>query len=375
MKILWHGPHPDMPTGYATQTALLLPRFKALGYEVAVSCTAGQDSHPGWWNGIPVLPCTPYADCGEDVVTGHYSRWGADIVFTFLCTWYLKYPQVWRNLRTVHITPVDCDPMSWGDYEVIAATNGTPAAISRFGEKMMRAGVGGRDALDPLYLPHGVDMKCFAPSAARDQIRTDLGYDGSFVVAMNFMNNDRDRKNTESALRGFAMFHEEHSGSLLAVHAIGSLPHGMHVARFAEHLGISSALRWSPEYELVCGMITPPMLADWYNSADVLLNIGNEGFGLPALEAQACGTPVILGDWTTGPELAGPGWLVGGQPKWNEKHRADHWLADPAAVAAALGEAHEDARNRRESSRDHAAGWDINMIVREHWEPVLETLS
>ena len=58
MRILWHGPHPDMPTGYGTQTALILPRLQALGHEVAVSATAGQDNHPGHWRGIPIFPCS-----------------------------------------------------------------------------------------------------------------------------------------------------------------------------------------------------------------------------------------------------------------------------------------------------------------------------
>ena len=375
MRILWHSAHPDMPTGYAGQTALLLPRFRALGHDVALSALAGHDSHTGFWQGIPVFPATPYCDVGEDVVTGHYGLFGADIVFTFLCTWLLSYPKVWRQLRTVHVTPVDCDPMSWADWEVIDATSGTPAAVSRFGEKMMRAGVEGRAALDPLYVPHGVDLKCYQPSRDRDSIRAAMGLDGKFTVGMDFMNNDRWRKNIEPAMRGFAAFHVDHPDSVLAVHAIQALPEGLHLPRLAAHLGIGGAVVWSPQYELVTGQVTPPMLADWYNALDVYLGPGNEGFGLPAVEAQACGVPVILGDWSTGPELAGPGWLVTGQGQWNEKHRASWGLAHVQAVAGALEEAYEDARNKRADARDFAAAYDINRVVREHWEPLLGELS
>ncbi|MEZ4669094.1 MAG: glycosyltransferase family 1 protein [Anaerolineae bacterium] len=44
----------------------------------------------------------------------------------------------------------------------------------------------------------------------------------------------------------------------------------------------------------------------WYNSAEVFLYPSLfEGFGLPALEAMACGTPVIVSDASSLPEVAG----------------------------------------------------------------------
>jgi len=364
-----------MPTGYATQSALLLHRFKALGHEVAISATAGQESHPSHWQGIPVFPKTPYADIGEDVVRNHYQAWGADIVFTFLCTWIIRYPAMWRDLRTIHLTPVDCDPVSIRDYAVIADTGGMPAAISRFGERMMRKGGPGREPLDPLFLPHGVDTKTFRPSPERDTIRQAMQWDGKFVVGMNFMNNDKFRKNIDETMRGFALFHAKHPDSLLALHSIQILPEGLNLPAFAKHLGIERAIVWSPQYELITGMITPPMLADWYSALDVYLGLGNEGFGLPHVEAQACGTPVILGDWSTGPDLVGKGWLVRGQLRYNDTHQADWGVPFVSSVADALEEAYEDARNRREAARDFAVGHDIGRVVREHWEPVLGELG
>jgi glycosyltransferase involved in cell wall biosynthesis len=128
-------------------------------------------------------------------------------------------------------------------------------------------------------------------------------------------------------------------------------------------------------------MIRPPMLADWYRACDVLLSPGNEGFGLPAIEAQACGTPVILGDWGTGPELAGDGWLVPGELWWNDIHQADWHDAGTPGMVAALEEAYEmycteaETRSRRDAARDNALTHDIGKIVRDHWEPVLGALE
>lgn len=375
MRILWHSAHPAMPTGYGNQTALILPRLRNLGHEIAISATAGTESYPSAWRDMPVFPKTPYADIGEDVVAGHAERWKADLVVTLLCTWIIRYPQVWRQLRTVHLTPVDCEPMSMADYQVIADTGGLPAAVSRFGERIMKAGGPGRVPLEPLYLPHGVDTSVFKPSAERDAMRADMDYDGKFVVGMNFMNNDRFRKNLDPSLRAFTAFRRRHPDALLAIHAIQALPEGINLLNFCRHLGILDAVRFSPQYELVAGMISPAMLADWYAACDVVVNIGNEGFGLPAVEAQACGTPVILGDWSTGPDLVGSGWLVEGQRHWNDKHQADWHDAFTMSVEDALEGAHEDARNRRGDARDNALAHDIGKVVREHWEPILGGLG
>jgi glycosyltransferase involved in cell wall biosynthesis len=374
VKIVIYGPHPDMPTGYAAVIRELIPQLRMRGHEVAISATSGQDSRPGWWNGVPVLPCTPYAEIGEDTIRPNYTDFGGDVVFTFLCTWILAYPQVWRDLRTVHVTAVDCDPMSYADWEVINATYGTPAAISRFGVKMMRAGRNDQ-GLDPLYLPNAVNTRVFVPSPDRDAIRAEMGVTGKFVVGANFMNNDRLRKNTDPLFRGFARFHADYPDSVLAVHAIQALPEGIHLPRLAAHLGISDAVMWSPQPELVRGMITPPMLADWYSSLDVLADIGNEGFGMCSVEAQACGTPVIRGSWAAGPELAGPGWLVEGQGQWNDKHRASWGLAFVSSVAGKLAEAYEGAGKLRDDARSFAVEYEISRVVTQHWEPVLADLE
>lgn len=384
MKILWKSGHPEMPTGYGQQTALVLPRLKAAGHEIAISCTAGQVSHPGFWNGIPVFGCSPYTEMGEDTMAGDAHAFGADLVITFLCTWVLKYPPLWRTLRTVHVMNVDCTPMSWADYQVMADTGGMPAATSLRGAEIMRAGGKTprrpddlREPLDPLYLPHGIDTRVFCPVSdkQRHAIRAGMNLAGRFVVGMNFMNNDKSRKNITEQLRGFADFQHTHPDAVLLMHAIEGLPDGYNLPALCSYLGIK-AVKWTPQYELVAGLITPQALADWYRAQDVYLGAGNEGVGLPGLEAQACGTPVILLDAQSGPEIAGKtGWLVGGDLLYNNVHRADWLRASAADVTRCLEEAYEDARNRREAARDQAVGWEIGKIVREHWEPALAELE
>ncbi|MFH1655625.1 MAG: glycosyltransferase family 1 protein [Candidatus Omnitrophota bacterium] len=54
------------------------------------------------------------------------------------------------------------------------------------------------------------------------------------------------------------------------------------------------------------GLVEDEYLIDLYNTASILVLVSLcEGFGLPALEAMACGTPTIVSDITSLPEIVG----------------------------------------------------------------------
>ena len=389
MIILWKSAYRGMHTGYGQQSALILPRLKALGHEPAVSITWGECGHPSYWNGIPILGCSGYTENGEDTVGGDYNAWGADLLITFMCTWRIVNPPMWTNLRTLHLMNVDCKPMSWGDYIVIADTGGMPAATSRAGWEIMRAGGKTdrrpndlREPLDPLYLPHGIDLQVYKPVSARQrtELREDMNLQDKFVVGMNFHNNDRhpDRKNIQRQLRAYAEFHVEHPDSHLLIHAIDRLPDGYTLPVMLSYYGLEAGkdYEFTDGYLMAGGHIQPAQMAEWYQVQDVYLGAGNEGFGLPGLEAQACGTPAILLDAGSGPELAGEhNWLVTGEAEFVQPHRADWLRASAESVRSALEDAYVASGSRREAVAEHAKAWDINRIVREHWEPALAELA
>jgi glycosyltransferase involved in cell wall biosynthesis len=374
---LWHGPW-KTPTGYWTEAEIFVKRLAAMGHEVAISCLAGLSGHKETWHfehdgkrySVPVYPHTAYEMTGQDVVRGHYEDFKADLIITLTCTWVLN-PSAWRDMRVIHITPVDIKGMSARDYSVIADSGGTPAAVCRWGEEQMRA-----RGLDPLYLPHGIETSLFRPPENRKALRRAMGIDHLFVAGINAGNTDPVRKSWYEQYAAFAEFHAAHPQSLLMVHGVQYLPGGVELPAIADEVGLKDCILYSNPYQMVTGQTTPEALAAWYGACDVYMQASRgEGFGLTAVEAQACGTPVISMGWATGPELTGAGWLADGQKSWNEVHKKAWFTPFIHSIAGKLELAHEQAAGLRGQAREFAMTWDADKVFAEHWAPVLADLG
>jgi D-inositol-3-phosphate glycosyltransferase len=110
----------------------------------------------------------------------------------------------------------------------------------------------------------------------------------------------------------------------------------------ASELGVDDRIRWeSPQPH--------PALADWYRAADVcLMPSRTESFGLVALEAAACGTPVVgakVGGLCSLIDDGHTGFLVDGRDGHDFAVPVERLLAD-AGFAADMGLS-AAARSRR----------------------------
>lgn len=122
---------------------------------------------------------------------------------------------------------------------------------------------------------------------------------------------------------------------------------------------IEAAVAASPSRDRIRleGFVENSDLALWYAAADALVFPSlMEGFGLPLLEAQACGTRVAAADSTSLPEVAGPaGLLFNG--------------LDPKAIEASmrqLATMNHDERKSREAQGIEWAGrftWDAHAVI------------
>lgn len=100
------------------------------------------------------------------------------------------------------------------------------------------------------------------------------------------------------------------------------------IAAQAERLGLESYLHWRQD-------VPPALMPALYNAATLLvLPSFYEGFGLPALEAMACGTPTLVANRSSLPEVVGDaGLLVNPEDPHAIASAIIQVLSDPALQA------------------------------------------
>lgn len=378
MKILLHSNAPWMTTGYGQQAGLLATGLMAHGHEVVISAFCGLEGPPVGWHGAKVLPSVAAGDpLGSALLAEHAKAERPDLVITLCDVWALETAKI-DGLPLACWLPVDCDPLSRMDATHLAASCGIPVAMSRHGQKML-TGAG----FDPLYVPHCVSPVYLVPrdrQAARERVLGTAA--GLFAIGINATNKDPYRKGLAEQLAAFAAFHQDHPDSVLLVHTRIAEPGSLDLSDLVANLGIDGAVRFAPQAELMSGQIDSGWLADWYTALDLYSGCAyGEGFGLPILEAQACGTPVVVTDASAMTEMCGSGAMVGGEPFWNPVHRA--WWTKPSigeitdVYAGMYRYARTDpvkAAALRTLAREFASQYDPARVLGTEWPAVLHEI-
>jgi glycosyltransferase involved in cell wall biosynthesis len=380
MRILIHSNGPNVPTGYGVQTALLAPRLRDAGHEVAISVYYGHQSGLGEWNGITLLPGDVTESYGNAILHEHAARWfGGDPlggwIIPIMDVFGLTNP-TFNQFNIAAWTPVDHHPAPPAVIDFFKRTDAVPIAMSRFGEDQLR-----RAGRDPMYAPLVVDTNVFSPV---DDAKKVCGLEGDrFVVMMNGMNKGayHHRKGFPEAFFAFAQFAKNHDDALLYMHTemYGAHAQGINLVDLAMARGISEhQIKFCDQYAYRCGFIPTEQLAAVYSAADVLLAPSRgEGFCIPLIEAQACGTPVIVTDFSAQPELVGAGWKVPGQPEWEAALASDYIKADIPSLIDALELAYEERGSEvnRVAAINKAREYDADFCFAKYWQPILDELQ
>lgn len=382
MKIHWVSNAPWASTGYGNQTALFLPRLQALGHEMSVTAFYGLEGGvltvPGPRGPIPVYPRgrAPY---GQDIWSANAKHAGAEMVISLIDAWVWGAEQNTAGMPWCPWFPVDCEPLPKPIINKIKQAHARIVFSKHAVKQVNNAG------LDCHYVPHGIDTDLFRPYDMGES-RKALGFPAdAFLVGMVAANKGTpSRKAFQPQLEAFAAFKRRHTDAILYIHTVrgeNGEDQGMNLPEFCRFVGLVEGrdVLFADQHMLHLGF-PPVAMANMYSAFDVhmLVSMG-EGFGIPIVEAQSCGCPVIVGDWTAMSELCFGGWKVGKDeavPFWTPLGMYQYWpLA--GAVLERLEAAYEMRGNQdyRKRARDGALHYDADKVAEKFWKPVLDAIA
>ncbi|MDW8060104.1 MAG: glycosyltransferase family 1 protein [Thermomicrobium sp.] len=172
-------------------------------------------------------------------------------------------------------------------------------------------------------IPNGIDPDWTrVPEHDLARWRAERGLPERFLL---FVGTIQPRKNLARLVEALARLGDQLDWPLYVVGARGWKENP--VFRTVQETGLGDRI-------VFVGYVLPQELRYWYSAATIFVYPSlYEGFGLPVLEAMACGTPVITSDRSALPEVAGDAAVL-----------VDP--TDPAAIAAAIRELVRDEGRR-----------------------------
>ncbi len=227
-------------------------------------------------------------------------------------------------------------------------------------------------------MPHAIDTKAYRPHD-QAEARKSLGLDpDDYIVGMVAANKGNpSRKCFAEAFEAFKAFHDRHSEAKLYLHAEATGRfNGVDLPGLINHIGLDpKAVIFTDQYRAVHFPHTSEKMGELFSTFDVLLApSAGEGFGIPVVEAQACGVPVIVSDFSAQPELVGAGWLVEGLKTYTA---IGSWQFKPSvpdifqALVKCYRRTDREVADGAEKARSKALEYDIDKVFTEHMLPAL----
>jgi glycosyltransferase involved in cell wall biosynthesis len=377
-------------SGYGVQGRSLLPRLAELpevGGRENIANFAWYGMQGGMHNveGFRIYPAgaDPY---GNDIIQAHTQDFGANIVITLIDVWVLREtaakvaPALWLPWL-----PIDHDPVPDAVLNAIQGAH-TVLSYSKWGRDMLTA-----QGVKNEYIPHGVEPSVYrvlddqgrVEQFRQQVLRCQPGDHLTVMVAAN--KGYPDRKGFQVQLRSWANFAKDKPHARLYVHTEPTTMYGgIDFPKLCANLGIGERVVFPDRYQYFKGL-PPEYMGILYNSADAYLGAGmSEGFGIPLIEAQACGVPIITTDFSAMPELVRWGYKVAPADMfWTPMNAWQAW-PDVHGIQDALEELyaqwHDNGKQwplaQRLKAQDAIHGeysWD--SIVRDQWAPLMTRLA
>ena len=227
------------------------------------------------------------------------------------------------------------------------------ATVSQFTAGDLAATYGiSPDKID--VVPNGV-ADVFSPPLPGEAEETRRQYTGGRSYFL-FVSNFSPRKNVEAVVRAFELFRQRGGGDHVLLLAGRRLYLTREMDRHVEASQYGNDI-------LFTGSVTRDVLRRLYGAAEALTFVPwLEGFGIPVVEAQRCGTPCILSDGSSLPEVSGGAALCVSP-------------ADAGAIAEAMARLVTDGALRRRLTTEgykNSLKYTWDRAAEEMWKSVIK---
>jgi glycosyltransferase involved in cell wall biosynthesis len=319
--VLTYGDDPKTSTGYGQIWDNLLTRWKKLKPD-------WKFYHVGWQNrdrphetkeGYWMLP-VHRAEYGFDTVLPYLLKYQPDVLLTMadigITAGFIDFsPNLniceakkrgWKG-RWFCISLVDTESwehMLWSrildfpDINIAGAKNGE-ILYTKHNVKNLR------------YIPMGVDTKVYYPLANREEIRLKYKFNNKFVVG--FIGKNQRRKMLPNLIKGFSKFAKVKNDVVLLLHTEtnGGWDLPCLITKFEAEIDPElekpspKIVTTKPNLDVITRQnIQPENMNEIYNLMDVFCYaVGGEGFGLPGLECQSAGVPLMMTNYSSAVEI------------------------------------------------------------------------
>jgi glycosyltransferase involved in cell wall biosynthesis len=369
LKIAWYSNSPETPTGYGVQTKQVAERMVRAGHEVHILGNFGHRTGVKQVGDLYVWP-EGVSNYGLDLAPSFARMIEPDLVFTLYDTWVMK--DEFADQKVLSWAPIDHMP---APPEVLHwARKNDIIAMSHFGANELR-----NAGIEPVAtIWHGIE-KVYQPVETEIRERTGIP-DDAFVVMVNAQNLGvtPPRKAWSENMHALALFMHRHKDVFAYLHTDIIRPGGVPLPVILEALQVpKERLRIAGRDRYLGGLIPDTEMAALYSASDALLAVSKgEGFGVPVIEAMACGVPSIVSDFSAQPELVGDtGWLVEGQFDWDWNQGAEFFTPYIPSISASLEDAYAHRGERREACIERAKMFDADLLFEKHWVPLLANLE
>jgi hypothetical protein len=354
--------------------------LREAGHEVAIYAFYGLEGAMIGWGpegSIPIYP-NPEQDWGAKHIEKFYDDHKADLCISLVDVWVLR--DMPPTIKWFPWTPVDHEPIPPRVRDTLQQTPALmrPIAMSRFGQAEMEG-----HGIDCFYAPHSVDARLFFPRPENREFgRKVNGWEDDLFVIGMVGTNVRERKNWTAAYIALQKFVKRHPNTLMYCHTDRAEPRGRDLEALRDALGIRDHTRFPSQAAMQIGISAEEMV-NMYNALDIfLLPSKGEGFGIPLIEAQACGVPVITSNHTACKELGQFGWLLRDlRPQFTEQSswegdanpdEIDEYLEEAWQMWAADSDAWAE---KKAAALAQGQRYNAEHIFYEYWLPMLAEME